>query len=80
MQVDNITVTKKSFNLLFRGTEFIITGKLKDPNTNFDSILNAYSKDGNFNGSMIVRRLPVSITETRRMGNQLNVYSHFSQL
>lgn len=52
--MDNITVTKQSFNLLFKGTELIVAGKLKDTRSEFNSTLNADSTDGNFEGPVLV--------------------------
>lgn len=48
---------------MFSGIELVVVRKLKNPNTNFSSILNTDSSDGNFNGCTIVRRLPVLINQ-----------------
>lgn len=76
LKVDNDTVTKKSFNLLFRGTELVVAGKLKDPKPDFNNTLDADSTEGNFIGPTIVTCFdypimpPVSNPQTRQIGNR----------
>jgi hypothetical protein len=78
LQVDNITVTKKSFNLLFKGTELVVAGKLKDgASPDFNGTLNADSTEGNFQRPVVVTCFdipiipPTNLPKTRRIGNQL---------
>jgi len=75
--VDNITVTKKAFNLLFKGTELVVAGKLKDPKSDFNSTLDADSTEGNFKGPAIVTCFdfpiipPVAVPQKRQIGIKL---------
>lgn len=76
LQVDNDTVTKQSFRLLFRGTELIVAGKLKDlEKSDFNSTLNADSIEGDFIEPTIVTCFdhpilpPVVATEKKPIGN-----------
>lgn len=72
-QVDNITVTKKSFNLLFKGTELVVAGRLIDSKSEFNSTLDADSTEGNFQGPVIVTCFDFPIVpsdpQTRKIGN-----------
>ncbi|VVC40295.1 Hypothetical protein CINCED_3A001874 [Cinara cedri] len=87
-QVDNITVTKKSFNLLFRGTELVVAGKLINPKSDFNSTLYADSTEGIFQNSSFVTCfditpiIPVSKEEKRPIGHleKLWAYLHIQQL
>lgn len=73
VQVDNITVTKTSFNLVFKGTELVVAGRLIDPKSEFNSTLDADSTDGNFQGPTMVTCFdtPIvpSVPQTKRIGN-----------
>jgi len=71
-------VTKKSFNLLFKGTELVVAGKLKDgASPDFNGTLNADSTEGNFQRPVVVTCFdipiipPTDLPKTRRIGNQL---------
>ncbi|CAH1724076.1 unnamed protein product [Aphis gossypii] len=88
-QVDNITVTKKSFNLLFKGTELVVAGKLKDGTSpDFNGTLNADSTEGNFNRPVVVTCFdipiipPTSLPTQRRIGHleKLWAYLNIQQL
>ncbi|XP_050055035.1 inter-alpha-trypsin inhibitor heavy chain H4-like isoform X2 [Aphis gossypii] len=88
-QVDNITVTKKSFNLLFKETELVVSGKLKDGTSPvFNGTLNAVSTEGNFNRSVVVSCFdipiipPTSLPTQRRIGHleKLWAYLNIQQL
>ncbi|XP_050443341.1 inter-alpha-trypsin inhibitor heavy chain H3-like isoform X2 [Adelges cooleyi] len=86
-QVDNTTVTKKSFNLLFSGTELVVAGVLRNPKEEFNGTLNANSKDGDFidSGSVFcldLPRVPQEVTTTRQVGHleKLWAYLHIQQL
>ncbi|KAF0728717.1 inter-alpha-trypsin inhibitor heavy chain H4-like isoform X1, partial [Aphis craccivora] len=88
-QVDNITVTKKSFNLLFKGTELVVAGKLKNGiSPDFNGTLNADSTEGNFNRPVVVTCFdipiifPTSIQTQRRIGHleKLWAYLNIQQL
>ncbi|KAL5240415.1 hypothetical protein ACI65C_007825 [Semiaphis heraclei] len=75
-QVDNITVTKKSFNLLFKGTELVVAGKLKHGNSiDFNGTLNADSTEGDFKGPVIITCYdipivpPEAVPHKRRFGH-----------
>lgn len=74
-----MTVTKKKFNLLFKGTELIVAGKLKDSkNLDFNTTLDAESTEGNFNGSTIVTCFDIPIVsppdvQTRRIGISIDL-------
>ena len=74
LQVDNVTVTKKSFNLLFKGTELIVAGKLKEGELlDFNGTLNADSTEGDFNVPISCFGFPIAphdaFPQTRRIGN-----------
>lgn len=75
LQVDNITVTKKTFNLLFRGTELVVAGKLKDTKSEFNGALDADSTEGSFQRPVLVTCfdipivIPTAVPETRKIGN-----------
>lgn len=75
LQVDNITVTKKTFNLLFRGTELVVAGKLKDTKSEFNGALDADSTEGSFQRPVLVTCfdipivLPTEVSETKKIGN-----------
>jgi len=69
-------VTKKSFNLLFKGTELVVAGKLKDGKSpDFNGTLNADSIEGNFKGPVIITCFdfpivpPEVVPQKRRIGN-----------
>ncbi|XP_060853460.1 inter-alpha-trypsin inhibitor heavy chain H4-like [Rhopalosiphum padi] len=88
-QVDNITVTKKSFNLLFKGTELVVAGKLKDgASPDFNGTLNADSTEGNFQRPVVVTCFdipiipPTDLPKTRRIGHleKLWAYLNIQQL
>jgi hypothetical protein len=73
---------------LFKGTELIVAGKLKVPENNFNSTLNADSMEGNFEGPIIVTCFdfpiipPVSVPQQRRIGHleKLWAYLNIQQL
>lgn len=74
LQVNNVTVTKKSFNLLFKGTELIVAGKLKEGTSpDFNGTLNAHSTEGDFNVPISCFGFPIiphnAFPQTRRIGN-----------
>ncbi|CAI6345355.1 unnamed protein product [Macrosiphum euphorbiae] len=88
-QVDNVTVTKKTFNLLFKGTELVVAGKLKDGNLpDFNSTLNADSTEGDFKGPVIITCFgfpivpPEVVPQKRRIGHleKLWAYLNIQQL
>jgi len=69
-------VTKKSFNLLFKGTELVVAGKLKDGKPiDFNGTLNADSTEGDFKGPVIITCFDIPIVppdvvpHKRRIGN-----------
>jgi len=69
-------VTKKSFNLLFKGTELVVAGKLKDDKLpDFNSTLNADSTEGDFKGPVIITCFdypivpPDAVPQKKRIGN-----------
>lgn len=75
-----MTVTKKKFNLLFKGTELVVAGKLKNSKTpDFNTTLNADSTEGNFYGPILVTCYdipivsPSDVQETRRIGNTIHL-------
>ncbi|XP_025205473.1 inter-alpha-trypsin inhibitor heavy chain H4-like isoform X2 [Melanaphis sacchari] len=89
-QVENITVTKKTFNLLFKGTELVVAGKLKDgASPDFNGTLNADSTEGNFERPVIVTCFDIPIIppndtlpKSRRIGHleKLWAYLNIQQL
>ncbi|XP_022178934.1 inter-alpha-trypsin inhibitor heavy chain H3-like [Myzus persicae] len=88
-QVDNVTVTKKSFNLLFKGTELVVAGKLKDGKLpDFNGTLNADSTEGDFKGPVIITCFdfpivpPDAVPQKRRIGHleKLWAYLNIQQL
>jgi len=69
-------VTKKSFNLLFKGTELVVAGRLKDGKLpDFNGTLNADSTEGDFKGPTIITCIdftivpPEVVPQKRRIGN-----------
>ncbi|KAL4098181.1 hypothetical protein QTP88_022829 [Uroleucon formosanum] len=86
-QVNNVTVTKKSFNLLFKGTELIVAGKLKEGTSpDFNGTLNAHSTEGDFNVPISCFGFPIiphnAFPQTRRIGHleRLWAYLNIQQL
>ncbi|XP_022172077.1 inter-alpha-trypsin inhibitor heavy chain H4-like isoform X2 [Myzus persicae] len=85
-QVDNVTVTKKSFNLLFKGTELVVAGKLKDGKLpDFNGTLNADSTEGDFKGPVIITCfdfpiVPPEAVPTIGHLQKLWAYLHIQQL
>ncbi|XP_050533848.1 inter-alpha-trypsin inhibitor heavy chain H3-like [Daktulosphaira vitifoliae] len=86
-QVDNITVTKKSFNLLFSGTEIIVAGVLRNSSETLNGTLYADSINGEFIDSNVVicDLLPlqyINETITKPVGHleKLWAFLHIQQL
>lgn len=53
-QVDEVTLTKTSFNFLFNEAEIFVAGKLKHPNLNFNNIVNGITSERIFLGLSVI--------------------------
>lgn len=73
LQVDTETVTKKTFDYFFRGTELVVAGKVKNTESKINTTLHANSFEGIFNDSTFMD-IPIfspvtQVEETRQIGN-----------